>query len=305
MADKIGFIGLGAMGRPMASNLVAKGHEVTVFDLEPKAMAALVAKGAKAAGSLAELIGAVDVIITMLPNSPEVEEVLCGDGAVFPQRKADDEQPEQLVIDMSTIDPAATDRIAEYLRDKGVGFIDAPVGRTVTQAEKGESLFMVGAHDNDLGRARLVLEAMGTTIHHCGPPGSGIRTKLVNNFLAIASCQLSAEAFALAQGFGLDLQTTLAVVNGTTATNGHLKIMWPIKVLAGDTAPGFRIALAHKDLALAMNAASDLGVPVPMGAAAREALSLAKKHGDYGNRDFSALLDLACEQSGFKKMRLS
>jgi len=106
------------------------------------------------------------------------------------------------------------------------------------------------------------------------------------------------------QAFGLDPKITLDVVNGTTATNGHLKIMWPIKVLSGDTNPGFRIALAHKDLALAMQAASEFGVPAFMGAAAREALSLAKKSGDYGGRDFSALLDLACEQAGVAKVRV-
>ncbi len=297
-SERIGFVGLGAMGRPMALNLLRKGHDVTVFDLHPEAMRPLVEAGAQAA-TLAELARDCDVVFTMLPNSPDVEQVVLGPGGIAEHARRD-----TLIVDMSTIDPAATDRLAAALRDRGLGFVDAPVGRTVTQAEKGESLFMVGAHDNDLGRVRPALEAMGTTIHHCGRPGTGIRTKLVNNFLAIATCQLSAEALALAQAFGLDPKTTLDVVNGTTATNGHLKIMWPIKVLAGDTGPGFRIALAHKDLALAMAAASDLGVPAFMGAAAREALSLAKKSGDYGGRDFSALLDLACEQAGVAKVRL-
>ena len=298
-AERIGFVGLGAMGRPMARNLAGKGHDVTVFDVNAAAMTPLVQAGAKAAASLAELAKVCDIIFTMLPNSPDVEAVVLGPGGI-----ADSARPETLVVDMSTIDPAATDRLTAALSDRGMGFVDAPVGRTVTQAEKGESLFMVGARDNDLGRVRSALEAMGTTIHHCGAPGSGIRTKLVNNFLAIATCQLSAEAMALAQAFGLDPKTTLDVVNGTTATNGHLKIMWPIKVLSGDTAPGFRIALAHKDLALAMQAASEFGVPAFMGAAAREALSLAKKSGDYGGRDFSALLDLACEQADVAKVRL-
>ena len=297
--ERIGFIGLGAMGRPMASNLVRKGFALTVFDVNPAPVQALVAAGAKAAKSVADVVESADIVFTMLPDSPDVEAVVLGEGGI-----ARAGRDGLLVVDMSTIDPATTDKVAATLGEKGVGFADAPVGRLVMHAERGESLFMVGASGNDFGRVRPLLEAMGTTIHHCGPPGAGIRTKLVNNFLAIATCQLSAEAFALAQAFGLDPKTTLDVVNGTTATNGHLKIMWPIKVLSGDTGPGFRIALAHKDLALAMEAASQFGVPAFMGAAAREALSLAKKSGDYGGRDFSALLDLACEQAGVAKVRV-
>src|SRR6185503_12620683 len=156
--------------------------------------------------------------------------------------------PGQLVMDMSTVDPLATDRFAQLLETRGMRLVDAPVGRLAAHADRGESLFMVGASDEDFARVKPLLEAMGTTIHHCGPVGSGIRTKLVNNFLAIVSCQTNAEALALAQRFGLDLQKTLDVLYGTTATNGQLKIAWPAKVLKGDTEPGFTIDLAHKDL---------------------------------------------------------
>src|SRR5207247_6314558 len=154
--------------------------------------------------------------------------------------------------------------------------VDAPVGRLASHADRGESLFMVGASEADFRRVKPLLEAMGTTIHHCGPVGSGIRTKLVNNYLAISSCQLNAEALALAQRFGLSLEKTLEVIYGTTATNGQLKMAWPAKVLKGDTEPGFTIDLAPKDLTPIVESANIAKVPMPIGAAAREAFSAAR-----------------------------
>ena len=162
---------------------------------------------------------------------------------------------------------------------------------------------MVGASDADFARVRPLLEAMGTAIHHCGAVGSGIRTKLVNNFLAIVSCQMNAEALALASRFGLDLKSTLDVVHGTTATNGQLKVNFAAKVLTGDIEPGFTIDLAHKDLTLIVNAANAAMVPLPIGAAARESLSLARTT-PYRAKDFSSLLDHWCERAGIGKPRL-
>jgi 4-hydroxybutyrate dehydrogenase/sulfolactaldehyde 3-reductase len=161
---------------------------------------------------------------------------------------------------------------------------------------------MVGAGNDDFEEVQPILEAMGTDIHHCGPPGSGIRTKLVNNYLAITSCQMNAEALALAQRFGLDLDKTLEVIHGTTATNGQLKVNYATKVLAGDIEPGFQIDLAHKDLSLVMTAANAGRVPMAIGAAARESLSMARAR-DWGSKDFSALLDALCETAGLEKVR--
>jgi 4-hydroxybutyrate dehydrogenase/sulfolactaldehyde 3-reductase len=163
---------------------------------------------------------------------------------------------------------------------------------------------MVGADDADFERAKPLLDAMGTTIHRCGPPGTGMRTKLVNNYLAIVSCQLNAEALALSQKFGLSLENTLAVVHGTTATNGQLKINWPNKVLAGDLDPGFTVDLAHKDLTLIVDAANTERVPMPIGAAAREAFTAARSRG-YGASDFSAMVDALCDLADIPKPRLS
>ena len=154
----------------------------------------------------------------------------------------------------------------------------------------------------DFDAIRPMLQAMGTSIHHCGPVGTGIRTKLVNNYLAITSCQMNAEALALAQRFGLSLEKTLEVIHGTTATNGQLKINYATKVLTGDTEPGFQIDLAHKDLSLVMSAANAGRVPMTIAAAARESLSMARARG-WGGKDVSALLDALCETAGLDKVR--
>jgi 4-hydroxybutyrate dehydrogenase/sulfolactaldehyde 3-reductase len=144
---------------------------------------------------------------------------------------------------------------------------------------------------------------MGTTIHHCGAAGAGIRTKLVNTYLAIVSCAFNAEALALSQRFGLSLEKTLDVVHGTTATNGQLKIAWAAKVLKGDTEPGFTIDLAHKDLTLIVDAANTVRVPMPIGAAARESFSAARTQGQ-GAKDFSAMVDVLCDFARIPRPRI-
>ena len=298
MTERIGFVGLGNMGRPMASNLQRKGFAITVFDVNPAAVVELSRLGAAAAGGCRELAAASDVVITMLPDSASVEAVVLGEQGVLPGLA-----PGSLVMDMSTVDPLLTDRLAAAAAARGCAFVDAPVGRLASHAARGESLFMVGAADGDFARVLPLLEAMGTTIHHCGAPGAGIRTKLVNNYLAIVSCAFNAEALALSQRFGLSLGKTLEVVHGTTATNGQLKIAWASKVLTGDTAPGFTIDLAHKDLNLIVGAAEAAGVPVPIAGAARASFNDAREDG-YGGRDFSAMVDALCDRLQIARPRL-
>ena len=235
----------------------------------------------------------------MLPNSAVVAEVVTGADGVLAHAK-----PGSLVMDMSTVDPETTDRVAGLCTEKGVGFLDAPVGRLASHADAGESLFMVGGKAEDFERVKPLLDAMGTTIYHCGPAGAGTRTKIVNNYLAVSSCQMNAEALTLAQRFGLDLDSTLDVLYGTTAVNGQLKVAWPAKVLGDDTDPGFTIDLAHKDLTLVMAAANAAKVPMPMGAAAREAYSTARARG-FGGKDFSGMLDAHCDVTGVDSPRLS
>jgi 4-hydroxybutyrate dehydrogenase/sulfolactaldehyde 3-reductase len=298
MTGRIGFIGLGRMGRGMAANMQKKGFDLMVYDIAPEPVAALVALGALKSGSVAEVAKACATIITCLPADPEVEATVIGADGIFAHAA-----PGALVMDMSTVNPVTTDKLAEHATARGMRLVDAPIGRLAWHAERGLSLFMVGGSDEDFVAVKPMLEAMGNTIHHCGPVGSGTRMKLVNNYLAIILCQLNAEALALSQRFGLDITRTLDVLYGTTATNGQLKINWPNKVLAGDTSPGFTIDLAHKDLSLIMTAANAAKVPLPVAAAAREMFSAARARG-YGSQDFSAMADVMCDLIQVERARL-
>ncbi len=295
---RIGFVGLGRMGRPMASNMQRKGFDLAVYDIAEEPVAALVDLGAQAAASIAELAAQCSTVFTVLPTHSEVEAVVLGADGIRANAAAG-----TLLVEMSTISPASTDRIADALGEAGMRCVDAPIGRLASHADRGECLFMVGASDADFDAVLPMLQAMGTDIHHCGPVGTGIRTKLVNNFLAIASCQMNAEALALTQRFGLDLGKTLDVIHGTTATNGQLRINYATKVLSGDTEQGFQIDLAHKDLSLVLEAANAGRVPMTIAAAARESLSLARA-GGWGGKDFSALLDALCDAARITRVRL-
>jgi len=297
--DLIGFVGLGKMGRPMAANLCRKGNRLVVYDVNSEPCRALGELGAEIGKSVADVAARCRVVFTMLPDSSVVDAVVAGpDGLLAHLPRG------SVLIDMSTIDPRVTDRLASAAADGGVGFVDAPVGRLASHAERGESLFMVGAGDDVFARVKPLLDAMGTTIHHCGGVGSGMRTKLINNFLAIVSCQLNAEAIALSQRFGLSLEKTLDVIHGTTATNGQLKMAWATKVFTGDIEPGFTIDLEHKDLSLIIDAANGAKVPVPIAAVARESYSVARAQG-YGAKDFSAMVDVVCDNSDIAKPRFA
>lgn len=298
MDEVIGFVGLGRMGRPMATNLTRKGFRLVVHDVNRAAVDELALHQARAAGSTAEVAGASGVVVTMLPNSAVVTEIVAGPAGIIAHAR-----PGTLIMDMSTVSPETTDAMAAAAAAAGMTFVDAPVGRLASHADRGESLFMVGASDADFARVKPLLDGMGTTVHHCGPVGHGTRTKLVNNYLAVSLCQLNAEALALSQRFGLGLERTLEVLHGTTATNGQLKVNLATKVLAGDIEPGFTIDLAHKDLTLIVEAANAARVPMPMGAAAREAFSTARSRG-FGAKDFSAMVDVLCDLAAIEKPRL-
>jgi 4-hydroxybutyrate dehydrogenase/sulfolactaldehyde 3-reductase len=297
--QKIGFIGLGRMGRPMASNLHRKGFELLVYDPNPAAVDALRQLGARAATDLAEVARESEIIVTMVPSSADVEGVVLGPNGLLAHGHAG-----QIILDMSTVDPATTDLLAKQVAARGSSFVDAPVGRLAHHADRGESLFMVGAAAADFERVLPLLKAMGTSIFHCGEVGSGTRTKLVNNYLTVVSCQLNAEALALSQAFGLDLDKTLQVIDGTSAFNGQLRLNWINKSLIGDITPGFTIDLAHKDLSLILTAANAAKVPLPVAAAAREMFTLARTT-DYGGADFSAMGDFLCELTALRKPRVA
>ncbi len=298
MSGIVGFVGLGRMGRPMATNLCRRGFRLVVNDVNRAAVEDLERHQARGAATLAELAAESGIVVTMLPNSAVVTEVISGPAGILAHAK-----PGTLIMDMSTVSPETTDAMAAAAASAGMTYVDAPVGRLASHADRGESLFMVGGSDADFARVKPLLEGMGSTIHHCGPVGSGTRTKLVNNYLAVSLCQMNAEALALSQRFGLELEKTLEVLHGTTATNGQLKLNWASKSLIGDIEPGFTIDLAHKDLTLIVDAANAARVPMPLAAAAREAFSTARARG-FGGQDFSAMGDALCDLAGIEKPRL-
>ncbi|UCH47096.1 MAG: NAD(P)-dependent oxidoreductase [Betaproteobacteria bacterium] len=297
--SNISFIGLGAMGQPMASNIVKKGTALTVFDIDTARMEPVVALGAAGAKSLGEAIDGAEIVITMLPATPHVEKVVTGPGGVLDSIPAGG-----VVLDMSTIAPSGTDRIAKSCARKGVAFVDAPVGRLAYHAQRGESLFMVGCDDDAVfDRVLPLLEAMGTTIHRCGGVGSGIRTKVVNNFMIISIVQITAEGLALATKMGVDVAILKEVNAGTSGNNGQFQFNFANKVLQGDTTPGFTIDLAHKDLGLALEAASDFRLGMPVGSSVHAVYGAARS-GRYADKDFSALLEYACELAAVDTPRL-
>ena len=297
MAETIGFIGLGRMGKSMAANLQKKGFQLQVNDLNQAAVNELVALGAQAA-PVEQIARDCSIVVTMLPSSVEVEQIALSPNGIFANA-----QPGTLVMDMSTIDPLATDKLAKLAAAKGLSMVDAPVGRLAEHADRGESLFMVGASDTDFARVKPLLDAMGATTHHCGPVGTGGRTKLVNNYMAVSLTQMNAEALALSQRFGLDITKTLQVLLGTSATNGQLRMNFCNKVLVGDTSPGFTIDLAHKDMSLVVGAAHAAKVPMPVAAAVHESYSLARAS-QHGSIDFSGMADVVCELAKIDKPRV-
>jgi 4-hydroxybutyrate dehydrogenase/sulfolactaldehyde 3-reductase len=296
--EKIGFIGLGRMGKPMAANLRKKGFELVVMDLNKGAVAELVELGARAGDSVAQIARECAIVVTMLPSSVEVEQVALGANGLFANAARG-----SVLLDMSTIDPLATDRLQVAALEHGLSMVDAPVGRLAEHADRGESLFMVGASEADFARVKPLLDAMGTTVYHCGAVGTGGRTKLVNNYVAVTLCQVNAEALALSQRFGLDITKTLRVLYGTSASNGQLRMNFPNKVLAGDTTPGFTIDLAHKDMALVLGSAHAEKVPMPVAAAVFESFSLARAS-EYGRIDFSGIADAICDLAKIERARV-
>lgn len=299
MSKKIAFIGLGAMGQPMAANLQSKGTLLTIYDSNRERMLPLAELGATLAGSVTEAAENAHIVITMLPATQHVEEVVLGKGGV-----AEVIAPNGIVMDMSTIAPSGTDRIAAACTQRGIRFIDAPVGRLVIHAQKGESLFMVGCEDDQtFATVRPLLESMGTTIHRCGTIGTGIRTKLVNNLMLLSIAQVTAEGLTLAAKLGLDIDMLKEVNAGTSGTNGQFQLNFATKTLIGDTTPGFTINLAHKDMTLALEAASAARVGLPVGAATHAVMSQARS-GHYAEQDFTALLDYAAELAAIEPVRL-
>lgn len=295
---KVAFIGLGAMGLPMASNLQRKGFALTVYDVAPDRATELVKLGAKNAASIAAAVREADVVVTMLPATKHVEEVILGAQGVLAHIP-----PGAMIMDMSTIDANATRAIAEACSAKGIPFTDCPVGRLVSHATRGESLFMVGADDATFERVEPLLKAMGNAIFRCGGPGAGSSMKLINNFMLLTITEVCAEAIALGSKLGLDVDIMKTVTGATTATNGQFQVAMAGKALVNDIEPGFTIDLAFKDMTLAMNAAAEQRVGLPVGSAAHAVYGAARGT-MFASKDFSSLLQLACQKASIPTPRL-
>lgn len=288
---KIGFIGTGTMGLPMAANLVTKGFTVTAYDVAPAALDAARRAGCAVAGSAAEAVAPATLVITMLPSSSHVEAAYLGDGGVLAGVAKG-----RLCIDMSTIDPTVSRRVAAALAERGVRFIDAPVSGGVPRAVEGTLAIMVGGDARDLAEARPVLSAMGANVIHVGAVGSGEVAKLCNNLIAGVAAVAVSEAFRIAEGFGVDAKVLTDVISKSSGNTWVMENMHPVPGLVAKSAasrryePGFMTDLMAKDLGLAVNAARELRVPVVVAPAAQQALRLASSHG-LGRKDFTVIYE--------------
>jgi 3-hydroxyisobutyrate dehydrogenase-like beta-hydroxyacid dehydrogenase len=256
MSMRVGVVGLGIMGSGMADNLLAKGHDVSVYNRTAARTHAFATAGATVRGTPAELAAACDVVLVCVSDTPDVEAVLFG-----PEGVSTGAPNGALVVDASTISPDATRSFAARLATQGVGFVDAPVSGGSEGAAKGTLSIMVGGSADEVERARPVLEAIGKTITHVGPVGAGQTCKLVNQILVVVTMLGVSEALLLAQAGGLDLDKTIAAVEGGAAGSWMLSNRGP-QVVRRDWRPGFTIDLQQKDLRLVLEAADSLGVPL-------------------------------------------
>jgi len=286
---KIGFIGTGTMGQPMLANLVKKGFTVIAFDVVQAALEAAIRLGAERAGSAGEAAANCELVITMLPSSASVEAVYLGPGGI-----AESAAQGRLCVDMSTIDPATSQRVAARLKERGVRFLDAPVSGGVGGAAAGTLAIMVGGDAGDLEEARPALAAMGSNIIHVGDIGAGEVAKLCNNLISGSALIAVAEAFRIGEAFGVDPQILTSVIAKSSGATWVMEHMHPVPGIVDSAAssrqyaPGFMTDLMAKDLALAVNAAREKRVPLAVAPAAQQLYRLASSHG-LGREDFSSV----------------
>ncbi len=256
MRERIGFIGLGIMGSGMARNLLKAGFPVRVWNRTASRMDPLVAEGAEAGSSPADVAAHTDIIITCVSDTPDVEEVILGEQGVIHGAR-----PGALVIDMSTISPQATIEIAQKLQEKGIHMLDAPISGGSEGAQRGTLSIMVGGDPEQVARAMPAFQAMGKAITHVGGHGAGQTVKLVNQILVVGNCLAMCEALVFAQAGGVDLEKALEAVTQGAAGSWMLSNRGP-QIIRRDWRPGFTIDLQQKDVRLILREADQLGVPV-------------------------------------------
>jgi 2-hydroxy-3-oxopropionate reductase len=279
----IAFVGLGIMGSPMAAHLVRAGYTVVGYDVSAERLAALAAIGGKTASSVAEAVAGADVAITMLPDSPQVEEVAFGEYGLLAHAK-----PGLLYIDASTIKPETSRKVAQEAADKGVSVLDAPVSGGERGAVDGTLSIMVGGRAEDFHAAREILRHLGTTIVHVGPHGAGQTVKAANQLVVGGIYGLVAEAIVLLEASGVDPGPGMDVLAGGLAGSRILDLKRQ-SMIKREFAPGFRIDLHHKDMGIAIAAAREAGVSLPLTGLVAQLVAAAKAQG-HGSLDHSALL---------------
>ncbi len=286
----IAFIGMGVMGGPMARHLADAGHDVVGL-ANPRAVAALAQHGGRGAGSVAEAVTGAEVVITMVPDSPDVESVALGPGGIYASAAGG-----TLHIDCSTIRPDVARKLAAAGAERGVRVVDAPVSGGEAGATDATLSIMVGGEDADVARARPVLETMGQTIVHVGPSGAGQTVKAANQLIVGGTIELVAEAIVFLEAHGVDPAAAVRVLAGGLAGNAILDRKAP-GMLERRFAPGFRVDLHHKDMGIVVAAAREAGVAIPLGAHVADLISSLRAQG-HGSLDHSALLLQVEELSG-------
>ena len=293
MATKIGFIGLGVMGAPMARNLLAADHEVVAWNRSPEPLAALVEGGAQAAQSPAAVAAEADVLITILKDDPVVRAVLGGpDGAIAAAPAG------SLVIDMSTVSPALARELAAEAGARGVGFLDAPVSGGDVGARDGTLSIMVGGEAADVERARPVFEVLGSRVTHVGEAGAGQVAKACNQVLVAVIFAGLSEALVLGSKLGVDPAAILDAVGGGMAANQIMEVRRH-NFLDHDFAPGFKVDLHHKDLEIALGASAEVDAPLPLTAEVQQMFRQLRAAG-HGEEDDSALLRVAEQRAAHR-----
>jgi len=279
----IAFIGLGIMGSPMAVHLAKAGHQVVGYNRTPEKTAPLVAEGGRAAASIADAVRDAEVVCVMVPDSPDVVDVLTGEAGVF-----DNAKPGMLVIDFSSIRPDVTTQLAEQAAAKDMRLVDAPVSGGEAGAVNAALSIMVGGEADDFEAAKNLLDTVGKTVVHVGPSGAGQTVKAANQLIVAANIEALAEAVVFLEAYGVDTGAALEVLGGGLAGS---KVLDQKKqnMLDRSFDPGFRIALHHKDLGIVTAAAREAGVVVPLGGLVAALMASALANGD-GGLDHSGLL---------------
>ncbi len=288
---KIGFIGLGIMGKPMAKNLLNAGHEVVCYDVVKENVENVVAAGARAGVSAADVASQVPLVITMLPNSPHVKSVVLGEKGVLEGAKEG-----LILVDMSSIAPLASQEVEKACAQKKVRMLDAPVSGGEPKAVDGTLAIMVGGEKSLFDEVREILLVMGSSAVHCGPIGAGNTTKLANQVIVALNIAAVAEAFTLVRKAGVDPHLVFEAIKGGLAGSTVMNAKAPM-MMDSNFKPGFKIDLHIKDLANALDTGHGVGSPLPLTALAREMMETLHADG-FGGDDHSALARYYAKLSG-------